>query len=180
MNSLADTDVVYCTQLLDFFGKSNTPPEQMRSLAETINVKHTDQWIQVFTDGSYMERLTVFTDGSYIENQTNVGVAVYTAGSAIEGDIEAVRIALCQLCCLDTKFTKAVILSDSVNKGMWKTLLAAEIGKLNSGKRYELLGEKNKTVVQQWIPGHCGIKGNELADTLTKPAKILKRNQITK
>ncbi|VDO07611.1 unnamed protein product [Rodentolepis nana] len=35
----SDTDVVCCTQLLDFFRKSNTHPEQVRSLTlETINV----------------------------------------------------------------------------------------------------------------------------------------------
>ncbi|VDN98721.1 unnamed protein product, partial [Rodentolepis nana] len=53
MNPSADTDVACCTKLLDFFGKSNTPPEQMRSLAlETINVNYPgDQWLQVFTAG---------------------------------------------------------------------------------------------------------------------------------
>ncbi|VDO05652.1 unnamed protein product [Rodentolepis nana] len=68
INPLADIDVVCCTQLLDFFRKSNTPPEQMRSLAlETINVNYPgDQWLQVFSDGSY------------IENQANVGVDVYS------------------------------------------------------------------------------------------------------
>ncbi|VDO14432.1 unnamed protein product [Rodentolepis nana] len=80
---------------------------------ETINVNYpADQWLQVFTDGSY------------IENQANVGAGVYSElflfyaavgynRSTFEGEIEAIRIALCQLCCLDTKFTKAVILSDS-------------------------------------------------------------------
>ncbi|VDO09853.1 unnamed protein product [Rodentolepis nana] len=69
--------------------KSNTPPEQMRSLAlETINANYpADQWLQVFTDGSY------------IESQANVGAGVYSelfsfyaaAGhnrSAFEGEIE--------------------------------------------------------------------------------------------
>ncbi|VDO14562.1 unnamed protein product [Rodentolepis nana] len=115
MNPLADTDVACCTQLLDSFRKSNTPsPEQMRLLAlETINVNYPGGlWLQVFTDGSY------------IEKHANVGADVYSelfpfyvaAGhnrSAFEEEIEAIRIALCQLCCLDTKFTKAVILSDS-------------------------------------------------------------------
>ncbi|VDO02101.1 unnamed protein product [Rodentolepis nana] len=48
-------------------GKSTTPPEQMRSQAKTINVNYPgDQWLQVFTDGSY------------IENQANVGAGVYS------------------------------------------------------------------------------------------------------
>ncbi|VDO02580.1 unnamed protein product [Rodentolepis nana] len=90
--------------------KSNTPPEQMRSLAlETINVNSpADQGLQVFTDESY------------IENHANGGAGVYSelfsfyaaAGhnrSAFEVEIEAIRIALCQLCCLNTKFTNAVM-----------------------------------------------------------------------
>ncbi|VDO02603.1 unnamed protein product [Rodentolepis nana] len=42
MNPLADTDVVRCTQLVDYFGNSNTTPEQMRPLAfETINANYS-------------------------------------------------------------------------------------------------------------------------------------------
>ncbi|VDN99916.1 unnamed protein product [Rodentolepis nana] len=177
MNPLEYTDVVCCNQLLDFFRKSNTPPKQMLSLSlETINVNYPgDQWLQVFTDGSYTE------------NQANVGAGVYSelfsfyaaAGhnrSAFEGEIEAIRIALRQLCCLDTKFTKAVMLSDSqsaINSiGNREPPKTAEIKECR--KLYELLREKNKTVVLQWIPGHCGIKDNGLADTLAKKGtKIL-------
>ncbi|VDO02870.1 unnamed protein product [Rodentolepis nana] len=113
MNPLADTDVVCCAQLPDFFRKSNTPLEQMCSLAlETINVNYpADQWLQVFNHGSY------------IENQAKVGADVYSElfsfyaaaghnGSAFEEEIEAIRKALCQVCCLNTKLIKVVILSD--------------------------------------------------------------------
>ncbi|VDO09545.1 unnamed protein product [Rodentolepis nana] len=114
MNPFADIDVVCFTQLLDFFRKSNTLLEQMCSLAlETINVNYpSEQWFKVFTDGSC------------IESQANVGAGVssklfsfYAAvghkRSAFNVEIEAIRIALCQLCYQDTKFTNAVILSDS-------------------------------------------------------------------
>ncbi|VDO03000.1 unnamed protein product [Rodentolepis nana] len=41
MKPLADTGVVFCIQLLDYFRKLKTPTEQMRSLAlETINVNY--------------------------------------------------------------------------------------------------------------------------------------------
>ncbi|VDO08809.1 unnamed protein product, partial [Rodentolepis nana] len=138
MNPLADTDVVFCTQLLDFFRNSNTPPEQMRSLAlETINVNYpVDQWLQVF-----------------IESQTNIGAGVFSelfsfyaasglTSSAFEGEIEAIRKALCQLCCLDTKFTKAVILSDPQSP-------INSIGLSNSQSAINSIGSRFRTYSQQ-------------------------------
>nr|CUU97630.1 hypothetical transcript [Hymenolepis microstoma] len=104
----ADNEVPFCTQLLGRSMKADIPPDQMRLLAlKTINANYlTDQWLQVFTDGSY------------VENQANVGAGVYSelftifaaAGqnrSAFGGEIEAIKIALDQLCCRDTKFTNA-------------------------------------------------------------------------
>nr|CDS31062.1 hypothetical protein HmN_000048500 [Hymenolepis microstoma] len=110
----ADNEVPFCTQLLGHSMKADTPADQMRLLAlETINANcPADQWLQVFTDGSY------------VENQANVGAEVYSelftffatarqSRSAFEDEIEAIKIALGQLCCRDTKVTNAVILSDS-------------------------------------------------------------------
>ncbi|VDO02553.1 unnamed protein product, partial [Rodentolepis nana] len=85
INPLADTDVRFGN-----FRETNTPSEQMRSLAlETINDNYpADQWLQVFTDGSY------------IGNQANIGAGVFSEllsffasggqnRSAFEGEIEA-------------------------------------------------------------------------------------------
>nr|CUU97368.1 hypothetical transcript [Hymenolepis microstoma] len=105
-NPLADNKVQFCTQLLGHSTKADIPPDQMRLLAlETINANYpADQWFQVFTDGSH------------VENQAHVGAGVYSelftffaaAGQnrlAFEGEIEAIKVALGQLCCQDTKFT---------------------------------------------------------------------------
>nr|CUU97480.1 hypothetical transcript [Hymenolepis microstoma] len=81
--------------------KADTPPDQKRLLAlETINENYpADQWLQVFTDGSYVESQA----GVYSKFASFA--AAGQNRSAFEGEIEAVKIALGQLCCQDTKFT---------------------------------------------------------------------------
>ncbi|VDO02599.1 unnamed protein product [Rodentolepis nana] len=92
MNLLADTDVVCCTQLLESFRKSNTPPEQMRSLTlETININYPeDNWLQVFTDGPFIENQANVSAGVYSELYSFNAVAGHNR-SAFEGEKEAIR-----------------------------------------------------------------------------------------
>ena len=80
---------------------------------ETINRQYPEE-----------DWLYVYTDGSRIDGHVNVGAGIYsklfsmymTVGkykTAYGGEIEAIRVALCQLTCHQDKFNKAVILSDS-------------------------------------------------------------------
>ncbi|VDN97940.1 unnamed protein product [Rodentolepis nana] len=73
--------------------KSNTPPEHMCSLAlETINVYYpADQWLQVFTHGSYTENQTNVVAGIYSEHSSFYAEAGHKR-SAFDGETEAVRI----------------------------------------------------------------------------------------
>nr|CUU97353.1 reverse transcriptase [Hymenolepis microstoma] len=56
-NLLADNEVPFCAQLLGHSMKADISLDQMRFLVlETIYVDYpADQWLQVFTDESYVE-----------------------------------------------------------------------------------------------------------------------------
>ncbi|KAJ4448247.1 hypothetical protein ANN_10261 [Periplaneta americana] len=98
--------------------------------------------------------------------------------SAYDGEIEAIHVALNQLLFHMDKFTNAVILSDSkaailsINKTDHP--YTEQIN--NCQKILATLKEHGKTVVLQWIPGHCNLHGNEQADTLAKKDANLKIN----
>ena len=95
--------------------------------------------------------------------------------TSFDGEIEAIKIALNQLICQHQRFSKVVLLSDSqsaiyaiANGEAPKTAEVQECRRL-----YTLLTGMNKTVVLQWIPGHCGIIGNEHADALAKKGTMI-------
>ncbi|VDO02448.1 unnamed protein product [Rodentolepis nana] len=96
MNPLADTDVVCCTPpeqmrslALETIKQINGSKSSLMGhtwkgslVLETINVNYPGHQLQVFTtinvNSPGDQWLQVFTDGSYIENQANVVADVYT------------------------------------------------------------------------------------------------------
>nr|CUU99423.1 reverse transcriptase [Hymenolepis microstoma]CUU99424.1 reverse transcriptase [Hymenolepis microstoma] len=76
--------------------------------------------------------------------------------SAFEGEIEAIKIALGQLC------SQSAVRSI----GSREPPKTAEIHECKNCFSYSM--KKNKTKILQWIPEHCGMIGNERADTLAK------------
>ncbi|GFV91035.1 RNase H domain-containing protein [Trichonephila clavipes] len=103
-----------------------------------------------------------------------------TAGkflTAFDGEIAALQVALAQLHCHLNSFTRAVVFCDS----------KAAIFAVNSNsppassnirdyeKLLQSLSEYSKQIVLQWIPGHCGVTGDEFTDHLAKKGAFIQQ-----
>ncbi|GBL54866.1 hypothetical protein AVEN_75139-1 [Araneus ventricosus] len=90
-------------------------------------------------------------------------------GTAFDGEV-ALRIALKQLMAIHHKFENAVLLSDSEaaiqSISSFELPLTPEIS--HCQELLITLTLKGKRIVPQWVPGHCGLWGNEQADFLAK------------
>ncbi|GBN68990.1 hypothetical protein AVEN_269420-1 [Araneus ventricosus] len=91
-------------------------------------------------------------------------------GTAFDGEEVAIRIALKQLLANHHKFENAVLLSDSQaaiqSISSFELPLTPEIS--HCQELLSTLTVKGKRIVLQWVPGHCGLWGNEQADFLGK------------
>ena len=91
--------------------------------------------------------------------------------TAFDGGVKAIYNALQQLTYQPSAFSKVVILSDSqaaisAISNLSNTSIYSDI--LDCKKLIRNLINQNKNMILQWIPSHCGIPGNEMADTLAK------------
>ncbi|KAJ4436424.1 hypothetical protein ANN_19057 [Periplaneta americana] len=114
LNPILSNSILFSVDLEDDVFKRKTPVDILRSLAlETINLKYPEtEWLRVYTDGSKSEDDINVGAGVYSDIFASY-TAVDTHRSAYDGEIEAIRVALAQLICHQTKFKNVVILSDS-------------------------------------------------------------------
>ena len=156
--------------------KSTTDSTILKALTlEVIDASYPESdWLRIYTDGSLLSDSPVAGAGVFSEIFSfyfPVGV-----GSSFDGEIAAIGVALSQLLCHLDKFTRAVVLSDS------KAALLAIVS--NNTLTQDILDCRNylkslesleKVIVFQWVPAHCGIPGNEMADSLAKKGASIKQ-----
>lgn len=152
----------------------------LKSLAlEAINSRYPpEKWLHIYTDGSTMD------------NKSGAGItcplfstyqSVGEHSTNFDAEISAIYTSLQQLLYRIRHFTNAVILSDSsaaiqaITSSNCKSVQIKECQQIISQ-----LEKLQKHLCFQWIPGHCGIEGNETADMLAKKGcNITQKKNIT-
>ena len=141
--------------------------KQSLTLAMTAERYPQEAWIHVFTDGSATNAVTNGGAGIPVhfpgEQKASASMAVGKHCPSYRAETEALIQATSIVQASDHDCKQVVFLSDALS-----VLQAYQIHKLpNLTKALQQVAATRRAVLQ-WIPAHCGISGNEQADTLAK------------
>lgn len=143
---------------------------------KTTNIKILKQLTLSLINGTYNNRQIIYTDAS--DNGENCGIGIYHESRNVRislrlqhsvcimsAEIEAIYVALQYI--TRSNITSPVIMTDS-KSGC--ELIRSNIAKRERDRVIDNILEmatKSGTTIQ-WIPGHTGVKGNDMADQLAK------------
>ncbi|KAG0432207.1 hypothetical protein HPB47_021087 [Ixodes persulcatus] len=142
----------------DLRSKKTAATTTARQLAEHHLERHYDGWTRIFTDGSVHPTDKTATAAAYFQTEeTWLTEKLLFHASSTTAELAAIGLAVRGIIAKNTATRRWVILSDS----------QAELALLGSLHHSNQLGH---TLAFQWLPSHCGISGNEIADQLASQA----------
>ncbi|KAG0417865.1 hypothetical protein HPB47_005310 [Ixodes persulcatus] len=152
--------------------KKNVAVVVARQLTEDHLVTQYDGWTRVYTDGSVDPSGGTATAAAFFQAAA-VGTSERLAhqASSTTAELAAIRLALWGIRTGCTQALRWVILSDSrsalelLSRLERVTPLARSIA-----QDVVELQQKGNDIVFQWLPSHCGIRGNEVVDFLAMRA----------
>lgn len=146
---------------------------------ETPIFPDRDEWLNKSVQASLQDHQVWYTDGSFVEGRAGAGVycnklqiaesiSLGKLATVFQAEVLAIREAMEQCLVCGTENAKVAVCSDSQ---------AAILAIASPDTRSKLVLEckeacravRQKNILQLlWVPGHCGVEGNEEADRLAK------------
>ena len=161
---------------INISSKSSMTNCELKTITE-MEVNHlypSQRWIRVYTDGSAKDVTKDGGGGIYIELPSGEKIEQATPTGSYSSNYRAEADAILEACTIlsnhnQIKDHRVVFLTDarSVLQALDNprdTQFTDLINKLNQ------IGNLARQAALQWIPGHCGINGNDIADKLARNA----------
>ncbi|KAG0440835.1 hypothetical protein HPB47_016157 [Ixodes persulcatus] len=156
----------------DLRSKKTAATTTARQLAEHHLERQYDGWTRIFTDGSVHPTDKTATAAAYFQTEeTWLTEKLLFHASSTTAELAAIGLAVRGIIAKNTATRRWVILSDSQAElallGSLHRAPPLALVVANNALRLKQLGH---TLAFQWLPSHCGISGNEIADQLASQA----------
>ena len=173
---------------LDGVKSDDVESDRERAVAMLTEVTGGADFV-VYTDGSAVEGVrcggaaAVVTTGEPV-SPVRVEVLRRAAGvlsSSFQAEVRALGLALEWLWDHESEWSRVVLVSDSLSalgavKGAAVGRVSAAVGRVVSMGR--ALGDRGKSMLFVWVPGHRGLVGNEWADVAAGEAAMLSQDGV--
>ena len=175
---IRSSDITICTSVPQLNSKEDKENAVKRSLSlEMLERKYPiEAWTRVYTDGSAVDAIKNGGAGIVIQEDDVVLTLAVPVGlhcSNYKAETEALKIAARTIETNTDQSKQIVFLTDALS--VLQTLQAG--GHLELRRLLENI--KSHRTVLQWIPAHCGIPGNEEADSLAKKGSEKEQTDVS-